>query len=70
MRKLYEVIVVEKKTDKILVNEKTVAQDEVEAALQASSGVPKGIDKKKIDIVIRELATLSPEPEKVIVERE
>lgn len=68
MRKLYEVIVVEKKTDKILVNEKTVAQDEVEAALQASGGT--SIDRKKVDIVIRELGILSPEPEKVVMERE
>ena len=68
MRKLYDVYVIEKKTDKILVHEPSVAQDEVEAALQASGGT--SIDRKKVDIVIRELAILSPEPEKVVVERE
>ena len=68
MRKLYEVIVIEKKTDEILIDKKKVAQDEVEAILQASSGTI--IDRKKVDIVIRELAILSPEPEKVVVERE
>lgn len=68
MRKLYDVTVVDKKTDEILVDKKVPAQDEVEAALQASSG--KAIDRKKVDIVIRELGILSPEPETVVVERE
>ncbi|MCE7739362.1 MAG: hypothetical protein GPJ50_08285 [Candidatus Heimdallarchaeota archaeon] len=68
MRKLYDVTVVDKKTDEILVDTKVPAQDEVEAALQASSG--KAIDRKKVDIVIRELGILSPEPETVVVERE
>ena len=68
MRKLYEIVVVDKKTDEVLLEKKVAASSEVDAVLKAGEG--KALDNKKVDIVVRELAELSKEPEVVHIERE
>lgn len=68
MRKLYEIVVVNRKTDKIILEKKVAANSEADAVLKAGEGKP--LDNKKVDIVIRELAELSKEPEVVHVEKE
>ena len=68
MRKLHEIVVVNRKTDKIILEKKVAANSEADAVLKAGEGKP--LDNKKVDIVIRELAELSKEPEVVHVEKE
>jgi len=69
MRYLYHVYVVEKKTDAILIDKTVAATSDVDAVLKASAGAV-AIDQKKCDVVIRQIAELSKEPEVVKVERE
>ena len=68
MRYLYRIVVVDKKTDEILIDTKKAAGSEPEAILKAASG--KAIDYKKVDVVVSQLATLSKEPEKVHIEKD
>jgi len=68
MRYLYEVTVVNKKTDEVLVDKKVAAINEVEATMKAVSG--ETIDHKKVDMVVRKLAELSKEMESVRVEKD
>lgn len=67
MRKLYEITVVDKKTDEIRLDEKVAATSEIDAVLKAA--VPS-MDTKKVDVVIRDLAELSKELDVVRVETE
>lgn len=63
MRKLYEIIVVDKKTNEILLEKKVAASSDIDAILKASSNITT--DQTITDVVVRELATLSKEPEVV-----
>jgi hypothetical protein len=67
-RILYEVVIVDKKTNKILVNETVIGNSEVDAVLKAVSG--KTIEQDKCDTIILKKAVLPKGPEKVIVEKE
>lgn len=68
MRYLYDVTVVDKKTDEILIDGKEAAQSDAEAVLKAAAG--KSIDMKKCDVVVRRLHELSKERETVVIEKE
>ena len=68
MRKLYEIIVVDKKTNEIMLEKKVAALSDIDAMLKASSDMTIG--QTNTDVVIRELATLSKEPEVVHVVKE
>lgn len=63
MRKLYEIIVVDKKTNEILLEKKVAASSDIDAILKASISITT--DQTITDVVVRELATLSKEPEVV-----
>ena len=66
-RYLYEVTIVDKKTDEVLVDKKVPATGDVDAVMKAVSG--QTVDQKKVDTVVRKLADLSKEPEVVHVEQ-
>ena len=68
MRYLWEIVVVNKKNDDILLDAKAAAATEAEAILKAASG--KAIDYKKVDVVARKIAELTKEPEVVHIEKE